>query len=160
VPDDGRSRHRKAVGDAVRQVRQERGMSIRDLAAILDVDYRQVARIERGEAAAELDLVAELAGAFECPPWMFLQSLPGVSETVSGADFVERMESLALQTVGAQWQRAADREAAVRVVKAMVALPTPALEELARNVEARAAVEEGALTVPLFHMPLRETHHR
>lgn len=52
-----------AFGKRVREVRKERGMSMQRLADEINVEYRQVARIEAGEVNTSLQMAYAIATA-------------------------------------------------------------------------------------------------
>lgn len=59
----------KNLGEAVAQLRSERGMSLRALAAAADVDATWLMRLERGQYhSPDGRLLRQLAGALEVPP--------------------------------------------------------------------------------------------
>lgn len=54
-----------AFGKRVREVRKERGMSMQGLADVINVEFRQIARIENGEVNTSLQMAYALAVALE-----------------------------------------------------------------------------------------------
>jgi transcriptional regulator with XRE-family HTH domain len=138
----------------VRQLRHDRGMTLQQVADGLgeDIDFRQVVRVENGTAAVELDLIERLAEVFKVPVWSFLDSLPGVDTHVSGAQAAALMEGWALREIALDWRSATEREAARRVVMAMVALPTAEIEAIAAFVASRAYVVYNGVDLPVTYM--------
>lgn len=53
-----------AFGRRVREIRKSRGMSMQQLADEINVEYRQIARIEAGEVNTSLQMAHAIAGAF------------------------------------------------------------------------------------------------
>ena len=51
----------QAFGLHVRKIREQKGLSMRELAAILDVEYNQVYRIETGKINTSISMVHALA---------------------------------------------------------------------------------------------------
>lgn len=52
-------------GDIIRKKREEKGMLLRQLAAIIDIDTAVLSKIERGERKARRDLVEKIADALK-----------------------------------------------------------------------------------------------
>jgi len=52
-------------GDIIRKKREEKGMLLRQLAAVIDVDTAILSKIERGERKARRELVDKIAKALE-----------------------------------------------------------------------------------------------
>lgn len=54
-----------ALGKQVKRLRTDRGLTLQDLAAKCEVDYRQVIRIEKGESNSSISMVFRLANGLE-----------------------------------------------------------------------------------------------
>ena len=54
---------RSALGGNIRRLRQEQGMSLRQLGLMTGVYYQYISRIEKGEANPTVDTLDQLAGA-------------------------------------------------------------------------------------------------
>lgn len=52
-------------GDIIRKKREEKGLLLRQLAAVIDVDTAILSKIERGERKARRELVEKIAKALE-----------------------------------------------------------------------------------------------
>lgn len=55
----------KALGQRLRMLRMERKLSQRDLAAISDVDFRQIGRIERAEVNPTVNSLINICNGLE-----------------------------------------------------------------------------------------------
>lgn len=61
-------RNEKAISTLaanIRKYRQERNMTIQELANMLDVDYSQISRMERGIVNANVSIIFDIAKALE-----------------------------------------------------------------------------------------------
>lgn len=67
-----------SFGDHLRKVRQDKGMSMRQLAAKAEIEYKQLSLIEHGEINTTISTVFALAEALEIP-LKDLFDLPGLS---------------------------------------------------------------------------------
>ncbi|WP_162946384.1 helix-turn-helix domain-containing protein [Chitinophaga barathri] len=59
---------RVAIGQTIRKIREAAGFSLRELAALSEVDHADIARIEKAETNAGLANILELAFALKVPP--------------------------------------------------------------------------------------------
>jgi transcriptional regulator with XRE-family HTH domain len=84
---------RRLLGETLRQVRLERGMTLRDVSAEARVSLGYISEIERGQKEASSELLASLCTALEMP-------LSDVLREVSTAVAVEEaaVEEAALAT--------------------------------------------------------------
>ncbi len=57
--------NRLNLGDYLREIRTEKGLSLKDLASSLDVDLSLLSKIERGERSLSMDMVPALSRALE-----------------------------------------------------------------------------------------------
>jgi transcriptional regulator with XRE-family HTH domain len=62
----------KEVGNNVRRMRKEKGYTMQDLANELDMEYRQLSRIERGEVNTSVYSLLRIAEKLEIDPHIFL----------------------------------------------------------------------------------------
>lgn len=51
----------EAFGKRVRDLRQEKGLTMEKLAELCDVDYRAIARVENGEVNTSISMAAKVA---------------------------------------------------------------------------------------------------
>jgi transcriptional regulator with XRE-family HTH domain len=58
---DRRRLHRRAVGEALRRVREDAGLSIREVARAAGIDHAHLSRIEHGHASASQDTLVAVA---------------------------------------------------------------------------------------------------
>ena len=56
---------KETFGEYIRQQREVKGLTLRKLAALLDIDQSTLSKIERGERFAQRELVGSLAKIFE-----------------------------------------------------------------------------------------------
>ncbi len=73
-------RHLRGLGEAVRQLREQRGSSHAELATALGVEEQYVAALEAGERDPEYELLLALAQALGVRP----AALIGRAEALSG----------------------------------------------------------------------------
>lgn len=69
-------RHRREVGERLRRLRTEAGLSQVALAERAGLDHRTISRCENGHRAISIDVVARLAYALGVPPWRLLRDDP------------------------------------------------------------------------------------
>ncbi|MFW6273050.1 MAG: helix-turn-helix domain-containing protein [bacterium] len=55
----------KRFGDIIRKKREEKGMLLRQLAALIDMDAAILSKVERGERKARKELVEKIAKALD-----------------------------------------------------------------------------------------------
>jgi transcriptional regulator with XRE-family HTH domain len=58
----------KAFGDHLRKLREERGLSMRGLAANADLDYNQIYRVENGIVNTTISMVLAIAEGLNVSP--------------------------------------------------------------------------------------------
>lgn len=58
---------RELLGDALRRIRREQGLTLRDVAARAQMSLGYVSEVERGQKEASSELLAALAGALDVP---------------------------------------------------------------------------------------------
>lgn len=58
---------RRLLGDVLRDLRMQRGMTLRELSADARVSLGYISEIERGQKEASSELLASLCGALEVP---------------------------------------------------------------------------------------------
>ena len=56
---------RKSFGEYIRKLREENGLPLRKVAAILDIDPSTLSKIERGERSANKEMIPLLAELFK-----------------------------------------------------------------------------------------------
>lgn len=71
-------RHRREVGQRLRRLRTEAGLSQIALAERAGLDHRTISRCENGHRATSIDVIARLAFALGVPPWRLLRDDPDV----------------------------------------------------------------------------------
>ena len=69
----------------VLRLRNQRGMTQRELARALGVSQPRIAEIEGARTSARIDTVGRLAAVFGVEPWMLLKRRPGPSRELAGA---------------------------------------------------------------------------
>ena len=69
----------KTIGERLKERREELGISQRRLAADLDMDERQLRRIEHGEASLRVVVLHRLTQQLKTNVLEFLQSIPQVN---------------------------------------------------------------------------------
>lgn len=63
----------KTFGANLRQFRNEKGLSQRDLFALCNIDNAEISRMENGEVNVTLNTLTQLAEALDIPAWMLLK---------------------------------------------------------------------------------------
>lgn len=63
----------KIIGGNLRRLRRERGLTQEALAAEVDLDVRQIGRIERGQSYPSVGLLVQLAGLMGVEPGCFFE---------------------------------------------------------------------------------------
>lgn len=124
-----RHHHRGAVADEVRRLRRGHGWSQRQLGDKLGVDARQVARLEASQVPVTLELLDELARAFDIWPIHLVASAlsSGLEEGLDNQEWLMRVARAEYQSVfGTSLRRPAIR----RIVELAVDLPAKDLEIL------------------------------
>jgi DNA-binding XRE family transcriptional regulator len=58
-----RSKERERIGAKIRQLRENRGMEARHLAALANIDAANLSRIEKGKYSVGFDILTKIAGA-------------------------------------------------------------------------------------------------
>jgi len=56
------------LGEKLRTLRQQRGMTIRDLANKFEISFSHIAILERGESKPSLELLLKIADYFQVTP--------------------------------------------------------------------------------------------
>jgi DNA-binding XRE family transcriptional regulator len=69
----------------VLRLRNQRGMTQRDLARALGVSQPRIAEIEGARTSARIDTVGRLAAVFGVEPWTLLKRRPEPSRALAGA---------------------------------------------------------------------------
>ncbi|WP_089892623.1 helix-turn-helix domain-containing protein [Chitinophaga arvensicola] len=62
---------KKSLGEKLRKLRDERDLSLRELAALADTDYSQIHRIEIGQISPTAITLENLAEALKVKPCVF-----------------------------------------------------------------------------------------
>jgi transcriptional regulator with XRE-family HTH domain len=57
----------------IRRYRQERNLTIEELANLVDVDYSQIGRMERGVVNPNISIIFDIADALEIKPSQLLE---------------------------------------------------------------------------------------
>jgi transcriptional regulator with XRE-family HTH domain len=78
---------RRLLGETLRQVRLERGMTLRDVSGTARVSLGYISEIERGQKEASSELLASLCSALEVP----------LSDVLSDVSTAVRVEEDALE---------------------------------------------------------------
>lgn len=63
----------QALAKNIRKYRKLKGLSMEQLANLLDVDYSQISRIERGLVNPSISIVFDIAGVLEIQPYQLLE---------------------------------------------------------------------------------------
>jgi len=63
----------KTLADNIRKYRQERNLTIEELANLVEVDYSQISRMERGVVNANITIIFDIANALEVEPSKLLE---------------------------------------------------------------------------------------
>lgn len=61
--------HRWDVGDRIRRLRRDRGLSQMQLAALAGLDHRTISRAENGQRDLGIDYAARIARGLGVPSW-------------------------------------------------------------------------------------------
>jgi transcriptional regulator with XRE-family HTH domain len=77
---------RRVLGDVLRDLRMQRGMTLREVSAEARVSLGYISEIERGQKEASSELLASICGALELP---LSRVLSEVSERVAVSESVE-----------------------------------------------------------------------
>lgn len=99
VAADGRRAHRDLLGQTVRDLRERRGMSVRQMALELGVSIGTVSAIENGTVSTSSERVIHLADLLDTRPDLLLS---GTAEPVVD----DRWESVAITAADPNWWRA------------------------------------------------------
>ncbi|MCW5560001.1 MAG: helix-turn-helix transcriptional regulator [Verrucomicrobiae bacterium] len=67
--------HRKVIGDAIRRYRKEAGLTQETLAERVDLNWRYVGEVERGEKIISIEALLRIAKAVDVPISRFFQGL-------------------------------------------------------------------------------------
>lgn len=70
---DWLQRHRWEVGERLRRLRLDRGLSQVQLAERAGLDHRTISRAENGRRNIGLDDLARIARGLDVPPWQLLR---------------------------------------------------------------------------------------
>lgn len=140
-----RSYHRNAVAERMRELRQKRSWTQDRLADELDVDRRQVVRLEAGRAPVTLEVVEALALAFGEISFVFMWSTVDIDNAYPEFD-ISWLRRLGQEEIRSHFGAALDRGLVASIVDRVVSLPDEdlrLLDEMAsRMVKAMAASEE------------------
>ncbi|MGV9271346.1 helix-turn-helix transcriptional regulator [Kitasatospora sp. NPDC003701] len=71
-PDARQLQERREVGERIRHLRRQRGLSQERLAHLIGVDRQTVGNYERAVTAPGLDELAAIAATFDLPTWRLL----------------------------------------------------------------------------------------
>jgi transcriptional regulator with XRE-family HTH domain len=63
----------KTLADNIRKYRQERNLTIEELANLIGVDYSQIGRMERGVVNANVSIIFDIAEVLEIDPGKLLE---------------------------------------------------------------------------------------
>lgn len=63
----------KALGARIKKLREERGYSLRELAAIADIEHPMLHGIEGGEWDLRISSLMKIARALDVPSWKLLK---------------------------------------------------------------------------------------
>ncbi len=89
---DRRAHHRASLADAVRKLRTQRGWSQEELAERLEIDRRQVVRLESREVPMTLEVIEALASAFGVPSIYLMFSVRDENRDLDfGSNWFRRM---------------------------------------------------------------------
>jgi transcriptional regulator with XRE-family HTH domain len=58
----------KTLANNIRKYRQEKNLTIEELANLVDVDYSQISRMERGVVNANVSIIFNIADALQIAP--------------------------------------------------------------------------------------------
>ena len=81
-----------SLGDRIRKTRNERGLTLMDLAVAVGSDKSALARIERGERVPGLETLRKLADVLDVPIADWFQERPSTNEDAMG-QFMESRNS-------------------------------------------------------------------
>jgi transcriptional regulator with XRE-family HTH domain len=76
IKGDKQRRNEKAINVLaanIRKYRQERNLTIEELANLVEVDYSQIGRMERGVVNANISIVFDIANALKIKPSQLLE---------------------------------------------------------------------------------------
>jgi len=68
------------TGVKIKQLRNKKGISLRKLAAIIDVDHSYLSRVENGKVTPSLETIVKIAQALECDVADFFERKMEVDE--------------------------------------------------------------------------------
>jgi transcriptional regulator with XRE-family HTH domain len=74
----------KIIGDRIRLIRTERGLSIEELAEKADVNTTNLGRIERGETIPKLDSIEKIINALDITFEELFKHIQTTTETTNG----------------------------------------------------------------------------
>ena len=87
---------RRSLGDVLRGLRVEQGLTLRDLSAAARVSLGYISEIERGQKEASSELLASLCGALDVP---LSDVLRDVSDLVAAEESVPANEPVTITSL-------------------------------------------------------------
>ena len=87
---------RRSLGDVLRGLRVEQGLTLRDLSAAARVSLGYISEIERGQKEASSELLASLCGALDVP---LSDVLRDVSDLVAAEESVPTIEPVTITSL-------------------------------------------------------------
>lgn len=66
--DIGRTKFLEHLGNQIKKLRKERGLSLRQLAQLCDMDYSDISKIEKGQRNIQISTVLELTRGLDIHP--------------------------------------------------------------------------------------------
>jgi transcriptional regulator with XRE-family HTH domain len=129
---------RQHIGPAVKELRERKGWSLRDLGARCGVSSAYLSRIERGASVPSFSILANIASAFDVSPDYFIEFERSAKELESA--LAGLLDELAVPR--STWHEFADlsMEAQGALVDAFARLTAPMVESDARQHSAEMAV--------------------
>jgi transcriptional regulator with XRE-family HTH domain len=153
IGEERRALHRKALGAAVRTMRRELDWTQEDLGVKLEVDQRQIARIEAGRVPATLELIEELAEV------LGTSSLSFIASTVrSGEDNLLSLDEFhrwGMRAIEDRFRRQVARPDVAQLVRRTVDLTDPQLRLLLAVADNFVLRSQLAPSLPTTKQPER-----
>src|SRR5215210_389088 len=116
VPEPATSRRRRPLliflGNTIRQLRDEKGVTQRELAASLGLSASLLAKYEAGETEPPLRTLLRIAHWFQVPVGLIVDELHGV-QPIGDAELLDRVRKVS--TLGVE-----ERQAAIAVLDAIL----------------------------------------
>jgi transcriptional regulator with XRE-family HTH domain len=134
IGQDRRLFHREAFSRKVREERDRLGMTQDQLAESLEVDRRQIVRLEHGGVPPTPEVIEAVARVLGVPTLVFFQ--PTVQSSDPTNDELRASSEWAEREIKSRYIAAIERERIVRIVRWCASLPDQNLAHIEANAQA------------------------